>query len=135
MNNKAFYKLGLGFAALIVFIVMSVACQNRKLAVKLDRVEEIIQEHPSVALGIIQSIDTLSLTSRPLEARYSLLLAMTLDKNYIDTTNVEVVMPAVDYYRKHGTADERMKSFYYLGRIQENAGDLRSCFEIIGKIC
>lgn len=126
MNNKAFYKLGLGFAALIVFIVMSVACQNRELAVKLDRVEEIIQEHPSVALGIIQSIDTLSLTSRPLEARYSLLLAMTLDKNYIDTTNVEVVMPAVDYYRKHGTADERMKSFYYLGRIQENAGDLNA---------
>lgn len=43
---------------------------------------------------------------------------MALDKNWIDTTDVSVVMPAVEYYEKHGTADQKLKSLLYLGRIQ-----------------
>ena len=54
--------------------------------------------------------------------------------NSIDTTNVNVVVPAVEYYRKHGTADEIIKSYYYLGRINENAGDICIYFlEFISK--
>ena len=29
----------------------------------------------------------------------------------------------MDWYRKHGTADERLKSYYYQGRVYQNAGD------------
>ena len=126
VRNNAFIRVALRFASFTSILVASVACENRELVNMLDQIEEIIQEHPSVALGVIQSIDTMSLTSRSLEAKYSLLHAMALDKNYIDTTEVEIVMPAVEFYRKYGTADERLKSFYYLGRIQENAGDLNA---------
>lgn len=51
---------------------------------------------------------------------------MALDKNWIDTTDENVVMPAVEYYAKHGTADQKMKAYYYLGRIQQNGYDLNS---------
>lgn len=88
--------------------------------------ESIMGVHPDSALVLIQSIDESPLHSDAIMARYSLLHAMALDKNYIDTTDVTVIMPAVDYYRRHGTPDERLRTYYYLGRIQENAGDLNS---------
>lgn len=86
----------------------------------LQNMEGYIQERPDSALTVLRSIDASSMTSRSLRAEYSLLYAMALDKNYIDTTDVSVVMPAVGFYRKHGTADKRSRAFYYLGRIHEN---------------
>ena len=48
---------------------------------------------------------------------------MALDKNWIDTTDVNVVMPAVRYYDRHPSGDRRAKAWYYLGRIQENGSN------------
>ena len=45
---------------------------------------------------------------------------MALDKCWIDTTDTRVVMPAVDYFGKHGTADQKLKAYYYLGIEQLN---------------
>ena len=112
------------FFMLLTFTVSS--CYNRSQIAKLDTAGSLMGERPDSALVLIQSIDTSSLRSRAVKAKYSLLQAMALDKNYIDTTDVNVVMPAVDYYRMHGTSDERLKAYYYLGRIQENAGDYNS---------
>jgi len=55
-------------------------------------------------------------------ARYSLLNAMAIDKNYIDTTSLEIIAPARDYYPKYGTPTEALRTFYYLGRIYQNRG-------------
>lgn len=52
-----------------------------------------------------------------------MLYAIALDKNYIDTTDVGVILPAVEYYEHHGSKEDRMKSLFYLGRIQSNAGE------------
>lgn len=111
-------------AGLILFMFFcSESCKNRRNISTLDDAEFCIQDRPDSALAILRSIDTLSLRSSVIRAKYSLLLSIALDKNYIDTTNVNIVKPAVEYYRKHGTADEKLKAYYYLGRIQENAGD------------
>lgn len=105
---------------------LSISCGRTDIAGKLDEAESIISSHPDSALAIIRSIDTLSLNRVPLKARYSLLNTMAIDKNYIDTADVSVIMPAVEYYRKHGTADEKLKSYYYLGRIQTYKKDYNS---------
>lgn len=115
-------KIRLIIFLLLIFCFSS--CFNRNQDYNLDLAESVMAEHPDSALIIIKSIDTLSLRSSATMARYSLLHAIALDKNYIDTTDVNVVLPAVEYYRKHGTPDEILKSYYYLGRIQENSGDL-----------
>ena len=47
---------------------------------------------------------------------------MALDKNWIDTVDVRVVMPAVAYYDRHRPVSRRAKPYYYLGRIQYNGG-------------
>jgi tetratricopeptide (TPR) repeat protein len=111
---------------LLLLSLIASSCCNREYIAKLNRAESIMGVHPDSALVLIQSIDESLLHSDAIMARYSLLHAMALDKNYIDTTDVTVIMPAVDYYRRHGTPDERLRTYYYLGRIQENAGDLNS---------
>lgn len=92
----------------------------------LEDVESYIQERPDSALAVLRAIDRNTLESKKSKAKFSLLYAMALDKNYIDTTDVSVIMPAVEYYQKHGTSDEILKAFYYLGRLQYNDRDYNS---------
>ena len=103
--------------------LLLVSCASRRTAATLDDVETYIQQRPDSALAAIRAIDTTTLTSRGLRAHYALLHAMALDKNWIDTTDVGVVMPAVEYYDRHPSDICRAKAWYYLGRIQQNAGD------------
>lgn len=115
--------LSIPIIALSVAAFFLASCASRKTAATLNEVETYIQERPDSALATIRAIDTTTLTTRSLRAHYALLHAMALDKNWIDTTDVNVVMPAVEYYSNHGTADQKMKAYYYLGRIQQNGHD------------
>ena len=114
------------YIVLIILTLLLSSCANKNIFRVLNDVESFIQERPDSALHELQAIDIASLNTKELHAKYSLLHAMALDKNYIDTADVNVIMPAVVYFQKHGTSDEILKSFYYLGRIQYNAGDYNS---------
>ena len=118
MNIRSVYIL------LLFFLLAS--CGSRGFVETLDEVESVIYERPDSALQRLRTLDPAQFGTKSQRARYSLLHAMALDKNYIDTTDVSVVMPAVEYYRKHGTADQKMKAWYYLGRIQYNADNLNA---------
>ena len=107
--------------SLAAFLFASCACH--KTAATLNDVGTYIKERPDSALAIIRAIDTTTLTTPKLRAHYALLHAMALDKNWIDTTDVNVVMPAVEYYDRHPSGIRRAKAWYYLGRIQQNGND------------
>ncbi len=109
---------------LLVLLSLAAGCGNRQAAAVLDDVETYIQDRPDSALAVLRAIDTTTLNSRRLQAQYALLHAMALDKNWIDTTDVGVIMPAVAYYDRHPVGDQKAKAFYYLGRIQENQGNI-----------
>lgn len=82
-----------------------------------------MQAKPDSALAILDKIDPSTLKGDEEAARYALLKSMALDKNYIDTTNFDVLQPAIDYYLKNGSADERLRTLYYQGRIYMNRSD------------
>ena len=88
----------------------------------LSDIESYIDSRPDSALAAIRQIDTTALHGRAVKAKYSLLHAIALDKNYIDTADTRVVQPAVDYYDRHGTPEQRLKAYMYLGTEQYNAG-------------
>ena len=113
---------GLSLTVFLLAVALS-SCDSHHTAATLNDVETYIQTRPDSALAVIRAIDTTTLTTRSLRARYALLYAIALDKNWIDTTDVNVVMPAVEYYERHGSADQKMRAYYYLGRIQENQHD------------
>ncbi|MGN0200727.1 MAG: tetratricopeptide repeat protein [Candidatus Cryptobacteroides sp.] len=112
----------------VVFIFLSVivlSCGNPQVTQQLDAAEAVMGERPDSALAIIRSIDTLSLKTRSVAARYSLLHAMALDKNYIDTTDISIIRPAVEYYARHGTPDDKLKAYYHQGIIYSNKRDFK----------
>lgn len=89
----------------------------------LQDVETYIEERPDNALSILQSIESDNLSNQGEKGKYALLLSMALDKNYIDRTDFEVLRPAIDYYRNHGTTTDQLRTLYYEGRIYTNQGD------------
>lgn len=106
---------------LILFLPLFSGCdrksENNEI---LSHVHSILETHPDSALSILKNIDKTSLDNKEDEARYSLLMSMALDKNYIDTTTFDIIQPAIDYYLKEGTPDEKMTTYYYQGRIFQN---------------
>ena len=46
-----------------------------------------------------------------------------MDKNYIDRTDFEVLQPAIDYYEDNGSATDKLRTYYYQGRIYQNQGN------------
>lgn len=87
----------------------------------MNGIETYIQTRPDSALAVLSQIDTLSLRYPKERAQFALLYSIALDKNYIDTTDIRVIRPAVEYYSKHGTAWQKMLTYYYEGRILYNA--------------
>ena len=54
---------------------------------------------------------------------------MALDKNYIDKTDFDVLQPAIDYYEDHGSATDKLRTFYYQGRIYYYRGEYVEAME------
>lgn len=109
------------FIILPVFLLTINCCDHHSIASdKMNKAEEMMNTHPDSALSILNSMQSNSLCSSKEKARHALLLSMALDKNYIDTTSFEVLQPAIDYYLLKGNADEKLRTYYYQGRIYQN---------------
>ncbi len=112
----------------LYFILLSLAgcavsCSTSQGQEMLSHAESLMETHPDSALTILTGVDKESLTDREQQARYALLMSMALDKNYVDTATFDVLQPAIDYYLEKGTPDEKLKTYYYQGRIFQNGGD------------
>lgn len=109
---------------LIATLYISVAltgCRHRTgVWNSMNEAERLIRIHPDSSLSILSAIDRHTLGDDEEKARYALLMSMALDKNYIDTTTFEILQPAIDYYLKKGTPDEKLRTLYYQGRIYQN---------------
>lgn len=121
-------------AAVCAAAVVLLSCSKADLETErtLEDVASFIEERPDSALTILDTMDSFSLTTSALKARHSLLLAMARDKNYIDDTTDSIIAPAVSWYRRHGSADEKLLMNYYRGRIAMNAGDYETAMRWFG---
>lgn len=112
--------------SITILLVLSslVSCGNAEMVSELKGIDSYISERPDSVLVALRGMDQRKLNTKRLRAEYALLHAMALDKNYIDTSDVSVVMPAVEYYRKHGTPDNKLCAYFYLGCAYRNANNL-----------
>ena len=101
-----------------------------------DNIEDILHsagayigERPDSALALLDMIPREKLRGRKPEAEFALLYSMALDKNCIDETDDSLINIAVKWYRRHGSADDCLKAYYYQGRIYQNAGDNERAIE------
>ncbi len=99
------------------------SCSNHKQQETLNRAESLMETHPDSVLLLLKGIDKSELGPKEEQARYALLMSMALDRNYIETTSFDVLQPAIDYYLESGNSTEKLRTYYYQGRIFQNQGE------------
>lgn len=114
---------GIYFIGILLCALTLSSCASKEVTQALSRADELMWTKPDSALVILKSLDTTALHGKSQKARYSLLYSMALDRNYVETTDVRIIMPAVKYYERHGSQDDRLKALFYFGRMQVNAGE------------
>ena len=115
---------------ILVFAATFVACERHSEHWDtLADVESYIEERPDSALVVLEKIDVSELSGKEERAKHALLYSMALDKNYIDKTDFEVLQPAIDYYKDNGTATDKLRTYYYQGRIYHNRGNEAAAME------
>lgn len=109
---------------ILIVTLSAISCGNiRDAHNTLNDIETFINERPDSALTILDSFDTSLLDHKSIWAHHSLLHAQAKDKCYIDETNDSLMTLVVNYYEGKRDKEKLFKAYYYLGRIQYNAGD------------
>ena len=119
---------------ILVFAATFVACERHSEHWStITEMESIIEERPDSVLNVLQAIDINELIGDEERAKHALLLSMALDKNVIDKTDFEVLQPAIDYYEDNGSATDKLRMYYYQGRIYQNSGNDAAAMEAFVK--
>lgn len=105
------------------------SCQKSEIFCHLIQIEGYIQDAPAMALDSLRLIDLKAIRTPKEKGLYHLLLSMALDKNYIDIDSDSLIRPAVDYYSKTLDKYHLFLSYYYLGRVFENAEDYQKALD------
>ncbi len=122
----------LNFLPLLGALLLAACGPASRTDALLSDVESYINEAPDSARRVLMSVDSTSLMTRRLRARYSLLRTMAQDKCYDDIT-VPGLLDNAAWFEHHGTPDERMKLWFYRGRInvkQKRLNDAAVAFSL-----
>lgn len=110
-----------------IFLLMAAlslcACSNRETQRLLDRAEAVMNDNPSEAIAVLDGISDDGLSR---SQRMRRLLLLTNAQNKCDTIfrSDSIQLMLVDYYERHGTANERMLAHYLLGRAYYDMGEM-----------
>ena len=123
MGKGKLFQIIDSLCSIVVVLGMYGCCQSDEVDNRLNVADSLMECHPDSALIILDGVDDSELCHSRIRARHALLKSMALDKNGIDTTTFDVLQPAIDYYLTKGTADEKLRTYYYKGRIHDNASE------------
>lgn len=116
---------------IIIYIVVAACSGQHEANSTLDRVATLLDNRPdtSVADAQLDSRPRMALTlldslapytaqfPRAMRMRYLLLRAQALNKAYLPIDTIGYMNEVLDYYRTHGSQDERAQALYMMGSI------------------
>jgi tetratricopeptide (TPR) repeat protein len=116
------------FFHICVLVLLLNACGSREAQRLLDQAEAVINENSSEAITIIDSISNDGLSH---SQRMRRLLLLTNAQNKCDTVfrSDSIQRLLVDYYDRHGSANEKMLAYYLLGRARYDMGEVPAALE------
>lgn len=107
--------------------------RNHVISELLDSAEAVMNDNPELALQYIDSIDSHSIIGSERQARYALLCSEVLYKNSIDVDTDSLIMIAVRYYSVGNHTEQLFRSFYCLGCIYNELGQLTDAAVALGQ--
>ena len=114
--RKGFYIVG------VLLLLLAACTGDKEVREVLDRAEAVMESCPDSAYAELQTLfdgdqDSPSLGGVRGGPRTILLLAEATNKLYKQMPSDTVFQEVVDYYDRHGNANERMKAYYLMGCI------------------
>lgn len=113
---------------IILIITILSGCVS-KSHTKMETAALIMRDRPDSALSILSSLNRQNISGKHNKARFALLYSQALDKNWIDVDNDSLIRCAVDYYKTHGNDENKANAYYYLGIVNNNAGEIDKAME------
>lgn len=110
----------------IFFCLVILGCSNKleEFDVIANKAASIMDSEPNLALQMLQQYDINALKDKEQRAKMSLLLTKALDKTDFVFTSDTVIDPAVEYYRKNGSATDRANAYFYKARLNKYMGNI-----------
>ena len=113
----------------LLLLFFAFSCSDPYLDGVLDRAEALMEERPDSSIALLRRLDPAGIDTPGRKARYALDYAMALDKNWVDTTDVSIIEPALRRYRWTFKKKERFLARYYYARILENGQSLEDAIQ------
>lgn len=106
---------------LYLFLLSLAACHpDKSMTRELDFANSVIEEEPDTALYMLQRIASPGKLSGEQYATYCLLRTQAEDENHIRHTSDSMISVAVDYFKNSNDSLLKAKSYYYMGRVNED---------------
>ena len=106
------------------FALFFVSCSDNRSVKELGKMETLMQEDPVKVLETLENIDERTLKGDKAKALYALLYSQAKDKNWIDETDDSLISIAVNYFKESNDTYHKFLSYFYCGRVYQNAGNL-----------
>ena len=130
MKEKVIYLL-------LILLILASCAGNRKYDDLMQRADSIMNADDDSAKVAIRMLDgvkpQLLEFSKAQKMRYELLRHKAMNKAYISFTSDSTMKEVVDYYDRHGSANERMLANYVLGCVYRDMYEVPMALEYYDK--
>ena len=130
MKEKVIYLL-------LILLILASCAGNRKYDDLMQRADSIMNVNDDSAKVAIRMLDgvkpQLPEFSQSQKMRYELLRHKAMNKAYISFTSDSIMKEVVDYYDRHGSANERMLANYVLGCVYRDLHEAPLALEYYNK--
>lgn len=122
---------------LLIIMLLASCAGNRKyddLMQRADSMMDVDDDSAKVAIRILDGVKPQLLEfSKAQKMRYELLRHKAMNKAYISFTSDSIMKEVVDYYDRHGSANERMLANYVLGCVYRDMHEVPLALEYYNK--
>ena len=109
----------------ICLVLLSfLGCNGRRMTSQLDSISQMADEHPDSALALLRKYDNEKTRwSKDDRMYYELVKLKAENKSFVTFTTDTIVNEVVDYFKDHGSSNERMLAYYLQGRVYADMGE------------
>ena len=118
------------FLPILAFILFS--CTDQHAESIITKAEQLLNTKPDSALAVLDDIrESKEDWPRSQQMRYELVYAQAQNKAFVNFTTDSIVLRLVDYYNRHGNANEQMMANYMAGCAYRDLEDALSALKYL----